>query len=192
MATQNHLSLDKRPCKIAGHINVRTEREGDEDIGAADLTLSGIMLDRDELGELLGDSSAWRGLFNQRGKVFEPAFPQFAELKLKHSFEKCSASLWLGLGGDTDCERFSDVKLRKVTIVPMTGGLTAISLQLQFRPDGEQLSKIYGNLEHDAACSLRFGKIAEKAKDQPQLPLGDGPDTDASVGLDDAPGGSLN
>lgn len=190
MATQNQLSLERRPCKMSGHINVRTEREGDEGVGACDIKISGVMLDREELGKLLGDEHAWRGMFNQKGKVYEPLFPQLADYRLLFSFEKCSVTLWLGLADERESERFNDVKLKSVVLAPQTGGMTAVSVQMQCRPDADQLAKLYCHLETDAHCSMRFGKVADKVKEQPQLPLGEA--TDASVSVSEATSAALN
>ncbi len=64
-------SLGKRGCSIGSSLNVRNEHHGEEDVGACDVTVSKILLDKDEMNDLLDELIEHRldALYNKKGKV---------------------------------------------------------------------------------------------------------------------------
>jgi hypothetical protein len=166
------LSLAKRPCTIGPSLNGRTQHHGDEDVPAADFMLKGVMIDKEELGELLEDEYAHRAYFNTKGKVFEPLHPQVT-FRLKHKFEKSMVHLRLGLSDDE--VKLGGVKLARITFEPQTGGLCSVSMQVQCTPEAKEVALIFLNQNRDASVTIRFGKIESKKIRQPELPLGPPP-----------------
>lgn len=178
------MSLNKRPCHLNAGINARGEFEGDDRVPACDFTLSGIMLDKDELGELMDDKFIHRAWFNTRGKVLEPVTRKIASFALIDKYEGSTVTLYLGTS--TEKLTLQKVKLVKLRLAPQTGGLTELRLQVQCRADAEQMSQLYTHQDMGVDASMRFGKLEIKAKAQPELPIGD--ETDDDAGGDLVPG----
>jgi len=177
------VSITKRPCKIGSSLNGRTEHHGDESVPGADLTVSNILLEKEELNQLLESESAWKSLYKS-GKMPEPMFPKLVAFKFRDKFEKSACTLYLGL--DNEKVTLNGIKLSKITLQPMPGGLTALSVQIQCTPDADQVGLIMTHLDSDGACSIRFGKIVTKDV-QPELPL----DATKAEGEDDNVPGPL-
>jgi hypothetical protein len=165
------LTIKKCPAKLGSSINVRNELHGDEDVGACDFKLSGIMLEKDDLNELYDDKYFHNSVFNTKGRLFEPMTRYNDPMSFKLKFEKSTVTLWLGLSDEI--VKFSECKLRKITLDPQTGGLTELCLQVQCNPDVPQIGHLYLHQNKDVSCSIRFGKEEKpKNKAQPELPLG--------------------
>lgn len=175
-------SLSKRPCTL-GTLNSRVENHGEEEVPAIDITVDGLMLDLEELGELLGGMDDAKALF-RRGKLAEPILPQLQPYHLAHRFEKSVATLYVG--PDNEAVKFVNCKLRRITLDPKTGGLTVMSVQVQATPEASQVATLFVHMNRAAHCSLRFGKLEEKRKAQPELPLGPG-NEDEELGHDGEP-----
>ena len=172
------LSLNKRPCHLGKSVNTRTEMHGDTPTPAADLTLLGIMLDKDELNGLFNvdpdpkmQRDIYKALFNTKGKMAEPMLPEIHGFKLAHKFDKSRVTVYLGI--DNEKVELAGCKLAKIELNPQPGGLTEISLQVQAYPTAEDLGQLYVHLDSDAHCSIRFGKVAIDVKRQPELPMGE-------------------
>jgi hypothetical protein len=168
-------SLDKRPCKI-GNINPRRENHGEEKVPAIDVSLAGIFLNKRELGELVGNKHCWDGLFDEKGKLAEPAMRCFKPIGLDLSFENATVSLYVGL--KLGLIELTECKLTKLKIAPQVGGLTELTLTVQAVPDMDAVAAPLINwMGHDADVALNFGDISadEKerhAKENPELALG--------------------
>lgn len=169
------LNLTKRQAMLGGKLNPRVEYHGDEQVPACDFTLTGIMLDADELNALLDtdaaivDHHAYDRLF-VAGDLPEPAFRDIS-LAVPTKFEKSSITLKLGNLAE-DVLKFGGAKIAKIVLSPQTGGLTALSLQVQANPEAPQLASLYVHMGKDVSATIRFGKEQVKAtKDQPELPL---------------------
>lgn len=180
---KSSFTVKKRECKIGPSINTRTEKHGDNDVPAADVEIEGVMLDREELGELLGDNAAWCAFFNQTGKLFEPLFAQLA-YALTHKFKDSNVVLYLGLAHEK--LELAGVKLNRITLTPRTGGMTELTLQVQCTPDAAQMGELHVHRNQHASIGIRFGKLDVKTKAQPELPIGDNPDIVAGP-LDEQP-----
>jgi hypothetical protein len=183
------LTLDKRPCRIGGSLNSRTEKHGDEDVPALDVPLEGLMLTKEELNALTGDPYMHDALFSHRsqGKLDEPILRMFRPLVLREKFEQGQVLLTVGLGADIEIE-LKDVKLARVTLEPQVGGLTACSVQVQCTPSAETVAQLWPYMGHDVDCELTFGKKATKSEKQRELPLnsfgeGEAPEQGADAGI---------
>jgi len=177
------LTIDNRPCKIGNSINLRTERHGDEDVPACDIPLAGIMLQPDELNALLDDSRAHKALFTQakNGKPAEPAFQKFKAFAMKDKFEGAAVVLIVGLT-ETEIE-LGEVNLARIMLEPQVGGMTEVSLQVQAKPDSDDLAHLVQFMNHDANVTIQFGKLVESKKSKQQqlgLSVGKNGDSDDS------------
>jgi hypothetical protein len=184
------LTLDKRPCRIGGSLNSRTEKHGDEDVPALDIPLEGLMLTKEELNALTGDAYMHDALFSHRsqGKLDEPILRMFRPLVMREKFEEGQVLLQVGLGADIEIE-LKDVKLARVTLEPQVGGLTACSVQVQCTPTAETVAQLWPYMGHEADCELTFGKKVTKAEKQKELPLnsfgeGEQPEQGGDIGPD--------
>lgn len=178
------LTVKKTTAKAGPGFNVRTEFHGDQDADGVDFKLSGIMLDKDEVNELGDDSTLYDRLF-KRTKPPEPALRKFEPLAFMPKFEKSTVTIWIPeLKGDA--LKLTECKLRRIMLVPQTGGFVELSVQVQCAPDVEQLGQLYLAKNHDIEVSIRFGKEEVKAKPQPELPMDHGAQDTAPAKGDDA------
>lgn len=166
------LNLTKRPCKLGPSINTRTEKHGEEDKPAADIPITGLLLDRDELQDLLG-AGYYSALFNTKGKLIEPRLEKFRDFALRDKFEHAAVTLIFGL--DNTEVTLLNVRFASITLSPQTGGMTEVSLKVQAMPTSEQMGTLFTFLNADAHCELKFGKLVVKVKAQPELPMGEEP-----------------
>ena len=182
------LTLDKRPARIGGSMNSRTEKHGDEDVPALDIPLEGLMLTKEELNALTGDPYMHDALFSHRsqGKLDEPILRNFRPLVYREKFEEGQVLLRVGLGADIEVD-LKDVKLARVTLEPQVGGLTACSVQIQCRPTAETVAQLWPYMGHEVDAEVTFGKKSAKGEKQAELPLnsfgkGEEPEQGAGIG----------
>ena len=172
------MNLKKRPCHIGNSMSTNTEKHGDEDVGAIDLALDGIVLNADELNSILGDG-AHAALYvipkanGSDNALPEARFPGIKPIELKEHFEKARVELWVGFEDDEqDRIGLSDAKVRRVKFTPGAGGLTSMSCSVRATPDDEVVSTLFNYLNHTASVAIRNGKWAESKSDkQKDLPL---------------------
>src|SRR6185436_19846835 len=96
------LKLGKRPCRLGGSINTRTEKHGDEDEPACDIPVEGLMLDRDEVDALLGKGAYTALYINKRNSGMSVAEPsdlakRVKTLQMVDKFIDSRAKLILGI-----------------------------------------------------------------------------------------------
>lgn len=176
------LTITKRPCKIGGHMNARTEKHGDEDVPALDIALDGIMLTAEELNALLEDPTAHRALFqSQNGKLTEPTFAKFKPFVLKDSYDDATVTIIVGLRNDEIT--LHGCKLRRITLEPQTGGMTKLSLSVGARPELEEIPTLFDYMNHDADVEIADAKVATKGRKQGELALS----TDGDAEPEDEP-----
>ena len=180
------LNLTKRPCKLGNSMSTNTEKHGDEDVGAIDLPLDGIMLTAAELDAILGDGTH-DALYvrssngNAKG-LSEVRFPQLKPLAFKEHFEGARVDLWLGYEDGDARVGFSGAKVRNVKLTLQAGGLTKLECSIRATPDPEEVAQLYDFLNHEGSVGIRNGKVAEpKAKDkQKSLPLAEGAEDESA------------
>ena len=163
------LNLTKRQAHIGSSMKSKTQTDGEEKIPTVEIVLSGLMLDKDELNELLDDKYAHNALFDTKGKLHEPMFKQLRAFVLRDKFEKSMVRFYLGLTNETI--ELKGCKLSKLHIEPTTGGLTELTLQVHCSPDADQMGKLFTAQDSNQSVSIRFGAAEKKKKDQPELPL---------------------
>jgi hypothetical protein len=163
------MSLTKRGCKLSTHINARAEMDGEDPVPACDFTIHGMLLDGDELGELMNEPSIHNRWFNIKAKPVEPwGARKIAAYALCDKFE--GAGVRLFLDGATSMT-LKSCKLKNLRLEPQTGGLTNLSLTVQYRASADEIAVLYTHQGLDISASLQFGRVAKSAKAQPQLPL---------------------
>jgi hypothetical protein len=173
--------LKKKRCTV-GIINNRIERHGDKEITAFDIPIS-MLLDPDQLDSLVGNYTH-KALFNTKGKVSEPMFPDFDSFGMKHDLEGETVTLGIG-NGSTDYEiEFEDVRLKGLVLEPLTGGETSLTFKLQVCPQTKHIVKLIDsqNCEVRFSCGDLSAVESKKAKQQ-TLPLG-GPIPPGAEGVD--------
>jgi hypothetical protein len=167
------MTLNSRPCMLGSSINSRVEIHGDENVPALDIPLSAIMLTGTELNALLQEPYAHSALFNERTNpraLVEPLFKQLHPLKLKDKFEESSVTLVVGLNRKT--VTLNDVKLAKLTLQPLVGGLTALKLIVQCTPTlDDGITTLLAFMNHDADVEITIGERVAPAQKQSELPL---------------------
>ncbi|MFO1465844.1 MAG: hypothetical protein U1F35_05295 [Steroidobacteraceae bacterium] len=164
------LTLKTRPCRIGPSINTRTERHGDEDVPALYIPIGAVLLNDEEINTLLREPLAHEALFNTGGAMPEPMLPMIKALKLKDKFEECRVALLLGLKREKI--ELQGVKVAKVSIEPLPGGLTAMEFTIQTTPDDLEFAPLLlAFLNREAEIDVDFGQVAKEDKTQAELPL---------------------
>lgn len=174
MSKTKALEIEPRHCRFT-NLNIRLEKHGDDDVPAVDLKFEDLMLRKDELNRLLGEKFAHDALFRaaKEGGLIEPLFPMLAPLALEDKFEDCTATVAFGLNDDFTTE-LEDVKFRGVRLKPVSGGMTAITLTVQYElDDSELMSSLTEFLGRECKVGLVFGKKTEAEKKQQKLALND-------------------
>lgn len=174
MAAASLLNLKRaRPCKLGGHINVRTEKHGEENVPACDVTLAGVLLEQDELDTLLGDGTHKALFITKRDELSEPRFKDFKPFALKHKFEKSRVAI--EIDGVDDELVFDDIKISRVRVAPQVGGLTAVDVSVQCTPSSDIIALLYDHMDVEVRAKIRFGRVSEKTNDkQDELALTNG------------------
>lgn len=166
--------IDSRPCLIGGNIGGRTEFHGEEGLPAFDISLSAIMLTKDELIALKKDSTIWDRWFNERKDgLSEPADKDIKYFALNHAYENCAVTITHALADDQSFE-FDGCKLVKLKLIPTVGGNTELRITLQSLI--EDRHGIYKWMGKDCRVELEFGDLKEREKEkakqrQPELAL---------------------
>lgn len=169
----------KRPCQLAGNLNGRIEFQGEDEVPAADISISGFMLAKDELNELFGDPHTHDAWFNKSGPLTEPtdwvkrlsgAFPFFDK------FENCAIGFLLGTADEL--LTLNQVRIAKIRLTPSTGGWTEMAFQVQISTEDEEaVGKLWLFMGREIDAELTLGNVKGedapkvKAKDQPELPM---------------------
>ena len=168
------LTVTSRPCQLGTGINTRCEMHGDESVPACDIPIVGITLDAEELGALLADPYAHRALFTKARGHDEPMFPQLEPFELTDKIEGASAVITLSSTGEGATIHLDDVKLKGLTLKPMSGGLTLLSLKIQASGEdmASQVGELVAYLDRSVQIEIHGGeRVKAKDKAQAELPI---------------------
>lgn len=182
------LAVTMKPCRIGPSINTRTEYHGEEQVPAMDIPLADITLSKDELEELLG-LGRWECLFFLRkGDDYPlPFLDCLKTLAFKHKFENAEVALLLGLNRTRLA--LPHVKLSKIKLDPMPGGLTSMQLTVHCTPEMDKstsekaLSLLFAFLDQEVEVDIAFGNV-EEDDDASQAELGLTAPSGKSVAVD--------
>jgi len=154
-------SITEQTATLA-HINVRTERHGEEPAGAADLKISFT----DGNGVLSEFHSALRSwLYKQEESPDQAEMPvgdaltvrRFGDLiekiRLKHELIGAKVLIGFGLGGASDIE-LDPADVDGFAAELMEGGSVIITFRVKCHPSGEQVKKLYEVLGNDITISI--------------------------------------
>ncbi|MGH7683918.1 MAG: hypothetical protein ACREMT_06215 [Vulcanimicrobiaceae bacterium] len=182
MAKAKSFKLGKRPCTMGVGYNGRSQKHGEERVPAGDFSISGIMLERDELASIFADPGVITAWFTQGGVgsiVPLPWLRRAGEQTCAMKFNNCTLTLYLGMDGDESL-KLTDCNFTKLSFTPQQeGGMTAMTLQVQAtRPGGLNADAIQDFAGEDIHAAFGFGTLAEKSTKQQELPLS----TEASNG----------
>lgn len=161
------LEISNRPCHISNAMATNTERHGEEDVGAIDLPIDGIMLNRADLDALLGDGAHAALYVTPPYAVGEepapqPRFPCFKPVRLDESFENASVLLTLGWGQTDEAIELSGAKVRSIELDLQSGGLTMLSCKIRGKPDAGEVAMLFEYLNHDASIEIRSADLVKK------------------------------
>ncbi|SRR5579871_4409902 len=175
------LTVTNREAKLSGHGNLRTEKHGDADVLAVDISVVFGLYEK-ELEKLLGVGSHNALYTRELTTGPEPRFRTMKPLQIEDKIEKVDVTMRLGLSRHEIT--FNDCKLGSITLTPETGGMTRCKLQIQAHPVDEQLGELSVHLNHEIEIDLKGGRIGKEdatpKADQSALPL-DAPEPAAAA-----------
>lgn len=166
------LDLSKRPAKIGGAVNTRTEKHGKEEVTAQDITLSGILLTVEELIAITDEESAGQGLFKMEGDQYVPRFLNIESFKLETKFVEGVFKMSGGVPATT----YKNVKVKSCIVMALGGGMTELSCMVQVYPkdtDPSAQSLVNKKVNITLKAQLKKGDDEENGDedDDPELPL---------------------
>jgi hypothetical protein len=174
------LSISLRTAKLGPSINNRTQKHGDEDVPAVDISVGSVILEPEELNAILGNPKAHERLFVQTsaGGRPEPFFDRFdSGFTLADKFEGANVRIEYGL--QPIVVDLPDVKIARVYLEPLSGGQTRMSFQIQASHDWTERSRdLVLCMNREIKIEVAGAEVAKKTdKNQAQLPLGAAGDT---------------
>jgi len=158
------LKLSLRTCKLGPSINTRAERHGeDENVPAIDVSVSGIILDREEFGDLTEDPELLGMLFKKQTDSTEvPRLADFGPLTFKHKFTDARVTFELGLPKQT--VKLVPCKVRKLSFEPVVGGMVRMACQIQCSHEvAPELSKLAPWMNDEVKISISDGSLDRKS-----------------------------
>lgn len=178
------LNLKQKACKLGKSMSINTEHHGDDDVGAIDIPIEGIMLTAAELDTLCGEGSHAALFVKEKGSSLpEARFGLFKPFGFKQKFEKAKVTIHAGMGPEKLA--FQGCKIGSVTLTPQTGGLTMMSCSVRARPETDDVGTLFENRNMTATLWISG---AERVEDpdgrQKGLGLGEPKDDDAGASRD--------
>jgi hypothetical protein len=168
------INLERRRARMPGSLSGRTEKHGEDDIPACDLTLREIVLTMKEVQHLCGDKLATSRFFDDEKGIKKPAMPYIAEFKLNAKFEGAEIVLILSEQEDGYAMQIEKAKIANLILTPQVGGDTLLQCQLQLSDLADSdFGRLMGRLNKTVWIEITDAAMAvPKAKDkQAQLPL---------------------
>lgn len=164
-------TLAFRTATLGPTINDRTERHGDEDKPALDLSLGAIVLTPEEFNAIACHPGAYHGLFDTSSNPPQFAYPGLTPvLSLAETIKGCEVTLRLGL------EQF-ELKLVgcnvKGGVIELASGVAALSCKVQHEGEltGEQLLKLRAAKNKSVDVEIVLGAADAEDDAQGDLPL---------------------
>jgi hypothetical protein len=181
------LDLKQKPCHLGKSMSINTEHHGDDDVGAIDIPIDGIMLTAKELDVLLGDGAHAALFVKPKGRGGADAMPEvrflhFLPLGFKQKFEKAKVTLHVGMAPAKLV--FADCKIGSVRLTPQTGGLTAMSCSVRARPETDDVGTLFEGRNTTATLWISGAERVEDKNDK-QGNLGLGENGEDDEGEDD-------
>ena len=177
------LNLDKKPCCLGKSMSINTEHHGDDDVGALDIPIDGIILNAAELDQLLGNG-AHKSLYHYpqpkagESSMPEARFPHLKPFAFKDHFERAKVTLELGM--EPDRIMLAECTVRNVKLTMQAGGLTMMACSLRARPDSDDVALLFDHRNDDGTIRIEGAERVEPKgkRQQGDLPLGEDPGDD--------------
>lgn len=143
------------------HINVGTEKHGDQDVNAMDIDMRWTTNN----GALAMFSPTLKSsLFEKEDKLQQEINPdpehmtvvknpKMGPIKWDETYENARVVVHIGASGKADAV-FSDAKVRKFVIEPKQGGTCVFSYQVRCHPSTGDIEKIAGKLNQEVFVTL--------------------------------------
>lgn len=162
------LNLSKRPAKIGGSINTRTERHGEEEVPGLDIPIGGMLVNAEELAALTDSLTAHEAFFAQDTATgFVPRIQAIEVYPINHKFEGASVRI---TGSQIESMSFGDAKIKSIKLVPQIGGLTLVSFTLQVNPAAGEVD-VPLLLNQKISIGIKSAVLEQEADNEPELPL---------------------
>lgn len=181
------LSLSRRTATLA-HINVRTEKSGEENVSAVDLKIT-FRASNAFLNDLApGLREAWfappeakdaKELFETPDHFPRRRWPLIATFAWDLQMIGREVIINYGLDEQSDI-RFATANANKFRVQCYEGGSVEIALRVQAHPTSEQMAKLYDLLGHEIDIAIGLGSGEQHSMDER------GSDGDADGDGDDA------
>lgn len=163
------ISIACRPAKLGTNASVRTEKHGDANVQAVDVTAT-FSISEEELDAVLGEGSSAVLFVSSLTGPAEPRFKGIEGLALEEKLEDVQVLMRLGLKR-TECS-LGLCKLAKVVLSPATGGMTEVKLQIQATPTPDALAALTSHMNLEVELDLTPApKAATDREEQPSLDL---------------------
>jgi len=167
------ITLSARACQLGSSVNLRTEKHGEDNVPAVDIPIEGIMLSSEDLNELLGTPGAHDTLFSTVRGHQEPALPQIKDLVLRDKVAGADVCIKIHGTGPAKKLQLKDCKIKGLTLAPLSGGATALSITVQTSGDHvpATIGLLASHLSGQINVEISGGAIAEKKATQGELPI---------------------
>jgi hypothetical protein len=174
------LSLTKRPAKIGAGIPTRTERHGDDEVGALTIPIREIALFSKDICAIYNDPDAHSRLFtSERNKgVLEPAFTDTI-MTITNKFK--GAKVTLKTDTMEEALILKPATVENIVLTPQdAGGLVVMSCTIKGAPADDANVNVLHMLNRKCTIAILNGSVVVKsAKDQVdeaqgELPLDEG------------------
>jgi hypothetical protein len=163
-----------KTCDIAGHLNGRTEKHGEEDVPAFDVRVT-ISLTRNQLNKFTGNDQLWTSWFlESKTDGDKPLLEHWQPYRWKPKFEACKVSLTVG-GVNRETIELGECKLKGFIFTPQKGGQTECSFTVQALASTKNCVMLLHIGEEDASIEIEFGELVLA---QQELKLNGDPDED--------------
>lgn len=168
------LNLDTRPATLGPSLNTRTEKHGEEDVPAHDITITGILLSRDELNALLAPADAHAAFFDTTEPMAHPRFRGLKPFVMSDKFEDAQVTFLLGMNRKRVA--LANVTVKKLRLEPQDGGHTMLTVQVQAKSEqiGKDLPLLISRLNQGIEIEIEAGDATEDSdadESQAQLPM---------------------
>ena len=117
------------------HINIRTEKHGEEDVTACDLSIS-VVLPNEVLDQLfISEAAPYKSAFwDAEGRVSEPTI---SGIKLSHNFKGHTFKISVGI---EDAKASDDVAIKGLSWTPENGRTLKLKFKVGIRCDEEDIA----------------------------------------------------
>lgn len=171
------LELKKKACHLGKSMAINTEHHGEDDVGAVDIQIDGIMLNAKEIDLLLGNEAHQALYIYPPPRADESTMPSvrfdnMLPLGLSQKFEKARVTLHVGM--EPTKLVFADCKISSIKLEPKEGGLTQMKCGIRARPESEEVATLFDYRNTSATLWISNAeRVTAKNENQGELGLGE-------------------